>query len=1120
MDYNEIWLEAMDTLIAQRLSNLPFDQTIVCSVVDSSTKAEGRYIVSNGSIEFEAQSEYTHYLKDDKVYVIIPNGDWGQKKQIIGRYSREGDKPIAYVPPTEQVVEIIPDIVNWSDNEKGLIANDTEQELSVFAKTDLSINTVINNTICIKADFKCLLDSYDMRAGGYGLAVRISAENATETINIDSELDMFGNPYAYTGWTAQEQAFKLTSSIGNIIGIEAVLYQKGDFKYFDGGEEVDVPVAPANNILIRNLQIYFGADVTQIKNNTVEIYTNDSDRYNGIEGVEKTISLIWYNKTEDNKLIGFEENSIFEEEGAKTSHEEAVYYWIEWYKINKYGNMTEKLDDNDSDGAKEITTNCYLELLETDIYAIVWRNGNQYRSNTLTFKNQQAIAGLVSNEDITVHITPVGPTTFAVYGEDNELIIPSKAYEKQELSASWNWTRGVIGNEFWQGSKIIWKIPKNSMILPPRDIEPQDIDDDYWYYEQDFVEEKDSVLQLNNTFYYYIAGVYNPALIDNTIICEITREEWSAPLRAELVISFSSIGNTGTEYTIVIEPQDLIYTDVDAPPSENLFTCKLISPQNEEVLEADFTKSFSVDGISPNSYNVLTVSTDVDWAERNVKLTHNHPIIFSLGGAYHTNLPNKFAYDNDGKLKNLAFSNLELQLTGAENVTWQVIYYPSIDASSNEALISNLPHLGKEPNILVIPTQYIATQYKTVLIASIGEMTVWSAPIILEKYLYNSEVLNNWTGKTVVDTENNQILTSTFVAGYMDEDNLFNGAIIGAIGKISENVGSKETGIFGYSNGQQSYGFRDNGTAFLGKSGKGRIYFNGNSGIIESAGDTGMKIDLSNGLIQATNFKLEANNILLDSAATNGYLLKIGTDKMTLDSTGNLKIQGDITGSNGTFNGSLRAGGFSVDPDNGVNFQNTFKVRPDGTIIASGGTFTNITANGGTFTNITATGGTFTSITATGTIAASSIDVKGLKADSSGTEVGGWYANNNGLYSTNNTSNPSLFLYPSGSPGSFTVGNTSQNGWVIWSNRNFGVDKNGILHASGAVISGRITATEGGNIGGWQIEDNTLSSPWLDLKSGPAIPNPRYVRYRLSSNGLEITETNDKTNFSWRRLIG
>jgi hypothetical protein len=86
-----------------------------------------------------------------------------------------------------------------------------------------------------------------------------------------------------------------------------------------------------------------------------------------------------------------------------------------------------------------------------------------------------------------------------------------------------------------------------------------------------------------------------------------------------------------------------------------------------------------------------------------------------------------------------------------------------------------------------------------------------------------------------------------FAAGRKATNNTFEGVVMGdvALGTSSNigfengsNIGlSNQTGLglYGFQDGTQSFGFNIDGTAFLGKAGRGRIIFNGNSGTIASA---------------------------------------------------------------------------------------------------------------------------------------------------------------------------------------------------------------------------------------------------------------------------------------------
>lgn len=126
---------------------------------------------------------------------------------------------------------------------------------------------------------------------------------------------------------------------------------------------------------------------------------------------------------------------------------------------------------------------------------------------------------------------------------------------------------------------------------------------------------------------------------------------------------------------------------------------------------------------------------------------------------------------------------------------------------------------------------------------------VYTFPLLIMQNAYEVPAVNKWDGSLTIDTENNQILSAMVGAGKKDADNKFSGVLMGEV----KTKGNTLYGLYGYDKGIQSYGFKINGTAFIGKSGVGQISFNGNKGIIGSAAyatsGKGSYIDLTNGSI-------------------------------------------------------------------------------------------------------------------------------------------------------------------------------------------------------------------------------------------------------------------------------
>ena len=98
-NYSELMCEAIDLIVKQRLTQIQYDQTQICTIVDDTRKQQGIYIVSNGSARFEAYGDDTYRL-NDSVYVNIPNGDMNEQKFIQGkRTNRNANEPFIYNNP-------------------------------------------------------------------------------------------------------------------------------------------------------------------------------------------------------------------------------------------------------------------------------------------------------------------------------------------------------------------------------------------------------------------------------------------------------------------------------------------------------------------------------------------------------------------------------------------------------------------------------------------------------------------------------------------------------------------------------------------------------------------------------------------------------------------------------------------------------------------------------------------------------------------------------------------------------------------------------------------------------------------------------------------------------------
>lgn len=184
-------------------------------------------------------------------------------------------------------------------------------------------------------------------------------------------------------------------------------------------------------------------------------------------------------------------------------------------------------------------------------------------------------------------------------------------------------------------------------------------------------------------------------------------------------------------------------------------------------------------------------------------------------------------------------------------------YYPTVTAEG----------------VLSAPAMYLKENGKQVGVScKVDGKVVWFQPLYIYQNSYSSSLLNSWDGSLTQDEKNGTILSTMIGAGKKDSFNRFNGVLMGDISAANN---QHDIGLFGYHEGVQSYGLNINGTAFIGKSGRGQIKFNGNSGYIQSgnygkSGAGGMQIDLNNGTLKIIGEKFTQAQIKANGSIFKG----------------------------------------------------------------------------------------------------------------------------------------------------------------------------------------------------------------------------------------------------------
>jgi hypothetical protein len=113
LDYGEVLCEAVDTIISKKLENLAYDITKTCIVVDDTYKKQGKYIVADGALKFEAYSTITTLNINDNVLVSIPSGDYNNQKTILNKVIYDSrTTTLDYVSPLKNMLKFTDNIIN------------------------------------------------------------------------------------------------------------------------------------------------------------------------------------------------------------------------------------------------------------------------------------------------------------------------------------------------------------------------------------------------------------------------------------------------------------------------------------------------------------------------------------------------------------------------------------------------------------------------------------------------------------------------------------------------------------------------------------------------------------------------------------------------------------------------------------------------------------------------------------------------------------------------------------------------------------------------------------------------------------------------------------------------
>lgn len=646
-----------------------------------------------------------------------------------------------------------------------------------------------------------------------------------------------------------------------------------------------------------------------------------------------------------------------------------------------------------------------ITLDSEQIKAIIIYNDNPQRSNTVLCTNEDEVvnkATVDAVQALSISCDDESYGNYHVYSVGGALIDAAHAKTKRTWTPYFKLSQGGTDDAppevLIEAEQIEWIIPTvNTMIDLGMDAYPKpaaasekvEFENGYYYYDDKDnnnlhivrygIGAASNELAGRNTQDYYIKSYWSQMYTNNTIVCKIIKNKITYTALHEM--TFGTAGTTGADCTLVLDFEK--NRTAILPGKTVKVRARLYDYENKEITtfqndqyvrwswrnpkslqptmtienKEKFSCEISFNGTIGYCYNILEATLE-NWGRGDIVaylpipiattedayISGTTTVLYSSSGEAMSYFQNPYVYyDKDGR---------------KDGVTWKI---------RNRAISADSPYVPQLINDRLAPLSFYvkgACEDNCVVAEKNGGI-IWSQPLLIEQNKYASTTLGNWDGElNVGEQEKGTILAPRIAAGKKNTDNTFSGVVLG---DWKDDAGLQLTGMYGFNKGEQSFAFKEDGTAFLGKNGHGRIEFDGNKGLIQSQqyiqNKKGMMIDLDDGIIEMSKGK-DDHHIKIDSTAVGGVTATDSADtakkKCPFVIGENFRVDWDGSAwmTNGTFSGTLAAadGTFSGDLNAAGG---TFK----GNLSAAGGSFTGTLDVGEHFKvnengEITATGGT------------------------------------------------------------------------------------------------------------------------------------------------------------------
>ena len=691
--------------------------------------------------------------------------------------------------------------------------------------------------------------------------------------------------------------------------------------------------------------LYQGENISSTNKCTFQWYERDLSMRIGIEGYDKSAGFGWkkmdnqtsntffLNKSDVNyqqryKLIAVYKDSVILSAEIEVKNSTAQYdYYIEqdteddkiylnlketnekklkgdWY-LSYPDSSYEHLEDKVSQ----------IEISSKLIYNIVIFYCAVYDGDKFIGTIEYTLKNSDSSEDLI--ISYVGEDTFR-YDANGDIAIEDAEKERTlQVSLTWregygtvysvNWFIKDSNNQEYQITSTRYK-PYNSMI------------ENIWVDEF-------------NILHYNIKQKYKINLNNNYVIVKITTlaGDIYSFTKEILCLKDGDQGTNGTTYIAAIRPCDssgqklsgfnpLRYNDgwQSTPMQLRCYVYKdgeLINNNLNYNFEYTWTKpdilklenKISQDRAEVNGIAAISASSSSNeigyYAKVWVKITDNidktsvniytfYPIDVIVGSALIKDfdigsIPSYIKYNSSGLQPTFYSNNI--------NFYYKNISYNETISSLDIGLV-NIRDIENKKYLK--PASNFISEYQSkskniaVLKMNTPDGSTLFHPIILFLNTYGNEAINGWDGTALytgsdADGKKQYVFAPQIGAGIKESDNTFTGIVMG------KDSGQDKVGLYGYNNGNNTFGLRDDGTAFFGLG--GMIQIDGSSATING----GKGGDDTNGMtIILANLK---NSPITEAIKVGKGAFQVNYDGSMIATKAN--ITGNITANSGSIGG-------------------------------------------------------------------------------------------------------------------------------------------------------------------------------------------------------------------------